>query len=152
MLLVTPICLSRPSASRLLSGDDDSFCTKTLDHRASLFVPLSDVVGDALPLLVSNALLIRKTPRCARIQVRGTPIIRHVVQTRTGTGRQQENKRNDGCDSHARHQRCRSSAAKAPAIEAVRPLHDQLLSNSWLKLDRCILLASMHAVCSLSNR
>jgi hypothetical protein len=49
-------------------------------------------------------------------------------------------------------QRCRSSAAKATAIEAVRLLHEQLLSNWWLKLEQCSLLAAMHAACSLSNR
>jgi hypothetical protein len=64
---------------------------------------LLTVVGYALQLLVSNAPLIRETPRRACIQVRGTPVIGHVVQTRTGTGCQQENERNDGCDSHAGH-------------------------------------------------
>ena len=41
---------------------------------------------------------------------------------------------------------------KATAIEAVCLLHEQLLSNSWLNLARCSLFASMHVVCSLSNR
>ena len=68
-----------------------------------LVVTLSHIVGDTLPLLVSKALLILDTPCCACVQVRGAPVIGHVVQTRTGTGCQQENKRNDGCDFHVKH-------------------------------------------------
>ena len=47
----------------------------------SLVVLSSDVVSDALPLVLSEALLILGTPRCAGTQVRRAPLVGHVVQT-----------------------------------------------------------------------
>ena len=46
-----------------------------------LFVPFDHVVSNALPLVVSDALAIQRTPGCACVHVRRAPIVGHVVQT-----------------------------------------------------------------------
>jgi hypothetical protein len=47
----------------------------------SLVVLSSHVVSDALPLVLNDVLLILGAARCACTQVRGAPLVGHVVQT-----------------------------------------------------------------------